>query len=311
MPRHLTEGETLMTTKFTSTVRLLAIVGLLLSSSFAANGAALNGTSDYGTYDHGVYYAISGGLFPTGTTPNGDNASGGTYRYLSDRTPSDGTWIKDDWWNDNAGIGLTLRGTSGIVYDNNGLEPDAAIPADPNYYDYYLGNYPVGGHGAHNALSMSNNWDFIYAGYFKIESDVTITSLTGYFNFSSNPSDPLTYGFDPADPEVGFRMNIWSNVDGDLLPTDTGSFDGDVFTSDTAAGTFSFSDTGFNRVGSSTAHDIYRLTYTLDTPLTLQPGVYWFSHDAVLTPIPEPSTIAILGLAGIAGLAVLRRRRQG
>lgn len=277
----------------------------------------MNGVSENGTNQYGYYYAISGGLFPTGNLPNGDNGSGGTFRFLVDdavewdRNPAEsGVWQKDDWFPDNASKALTIRNGSAIVYDNNGLEPDAAIAADPTYYNVQTGNYPAGGHGAHTMYSMSNNFDWIYAGYFNLESETTITSLTGYFNFSSDPGDALTAGFDPNNPEISFRMNIWSNVDGDLLPTDTGSFDGDVFSSELVAGAFDFSDTGFDRVGSSTLNDIYRLTYTLDDPITLAAGVYWFSHDAVIAPVPEPSTLALAGLAGIAGLAIVRRRRR-
>jgi hypothetical protein len=196
-----------------------------------------------------------------------------------------------------------MRNSGAIVYDNNGLEPDAASPADPTYYNVVTGNYPTGGHGAHVAYSMSNNFDWVYAGYFEIEASTIVTELTGYFVVSTNPNDPLTAGFDPSHPTVNYRMNIWSNVTGDLLPTDTDSFDGDVFTSDTAAGAFAFSDTGFDRVGSSSTQDIYRLTYTLATPLTLDPGIYWYSHDAV---IPEPGTFALVAVTMI-GLACSRR----
>ncbi|MCC7349954.1 MAG: PEP-CTERM sorting domain-containing protein [Phycisphaerales bacterium] len=276
-------------------------------------GAALNGADDYGTDSHGYYFAISGGQFPTGSTPNGDNASGGTYRFLVDdavgwgRDASEsGVWQKDDWYSDNAGIGLTLRNGTSIVYDNNGLEADAVTPASAVYYDSVAGNYPTGGHGAVTAYSMSNNYDWIYAGYFKIVAETTVTSLTGYFAYNTSPSDGLTAGFDPSDPDVRFRMNIWSNVSGDLLPTDTDSFDGDVFTSDLSTGTFSWSDTGYNRVGSSSQQDIYRMTYTLNSPIVLQPGEYWFSHDAVL--VPEPGALTFLGI-GASALLMRRRRR--
>jgi hypothetical protein len=30
---------------------------------------------------------------------------------------------------------------------------------------------------------------------------------------------------------------------------------------------------------------IDRLVFTLDAPVTLQPGVYWFSHDASILPV--------------------------
>ena len=295
--------------KRTFTLGLAATAALGLAS--AAHAAPLNGVSDNGTDALGYYYAISGGQFPTGSTPNGDNASGGTFRFLVDdaaewgRNPSEsGNWQKDDWYSDNAGIALTLKNGSSIVYDNNGLEPGAATPADPNYYNVVTGNYPTGGHGAVTAYSMSNNFDWIYAGYFKIEAATTVTQLVGYFAYNTNPNDALTGGFDPANPNIHFRMNIWSNTDGDLLPTDTNSFDGDVFSSDNTAGTFGWSDTSIDRVGSSSTQDIYRLTYTLSESITLQPGEYWFSHDAA---VPEPSTVAVLALG--AGALLLRRRR--
>ena len=189
------------------TMLLLSIALGALSS--LAQAAPLDGASDYGTDEHGYYYAVSGGQFPTGPTPNGDNGSGGTFRFLVDdaaewgRNPAEsGVWQKDDWFTDTASMALTLRNGGAIVYDNNGLEPDAATPADPTYYNVVTGNYPVGGHGAHTMYSMSNNFDWIYAGYFKIETATTVSSLTGYFNYSNDPNDGLTAGFDPNDPQL-------------------------------------------------------------------------------------------------------------
>ncbi len=49
-----------------------AVMAMACSPVFAA---ALNGAPDNQRNDKGFYYAISSGLFPTGTTPNGDNAS--------------------------------------------------------------------------------------------------------------------------------------------------------------------------------------------------------------------------------------------
>jgi PEP-CTERM motif len=312
----LIKRKTLMSAIFCKSLKAVfaaALVASLLAGG--AQAAPLNGMSDYGTDEHGWYYTVTGGQFPTGPTPNGDSGSGGTFRFLVDnaedwgRNPSEsGVWQKDGWFADNAGIGLTLRNGAAIVYDNNGLEPDAATPADPTYYNVVTGNYPTGGHGAHVAYSMSNNFDWVYSGYFEIENETTVTELTGYFAKSNNPLDALTEGFDPDNPIFQYRMNIWSNVDGDLLPTDTDSFDGDVFASDAAPGAFAWSDTGFDRVGSSSTQDIFRLTYTLDSPLTLQPGTYWFSHDASI--VPEPASIAIAGIAVMCVGLMARRRRS-
>ena len=95
--------------------------------------------------------------------------------------------------------------------------------------------------------------------------------------------------FDPSNPYVRYRMNIWSNTSGPP-PKTTGNFTGDVFSSDTATGTFSvFSDTGV-RLISSVAGDapkpIYRLVYQLAKPLALAAGEYWFSHDASIRAQP-------------------------
>jgi hypothetical protein len=303
-----------MTTRNQNLIVACAAAAVVCLYATGVQAAPLNGVSDNGRDDLGWYYTITGGQFPTGNTPNGDNGSGGTFRFLVDnaadwgRNPSEsGVWQKDDWFSDNAGIALTLRNGASIVYDNNGLEPDAATAADPTYYNFVTGNYPTGGHGAHTAYSMSNNYDWIYAGYFEIETATEVTSLTGYFNYSGNPSDGLTGPFDPNNPLFKYRMNVWSNETGDLLPVDTGSFDGDVFTSDSTSGSFSWSDTGFDRVGSSSTQNIYRMTYTLDTPITLQPGEYWFSHDAII--VPEPATLVLLSMSAL-GLIVSSRRRR-
>jgi hypothetical protein len=293
-------------------VAALVLIAVCYSMTSAAHAVTFNGTSDYGTDQFGWYYAITGGQFPTGTTPNGDNGSGGTFRFVTDDpavwgrpASQSGVWQKDDWFPINAGIAVTLKNSGGIVYDNNGLEPGAATPADPNYYDYNF--YNTVGKGAHVAYSMSNNFDWVYSGYMKLTADTTVDTLVGYFAYSATPGDGLTGGFDPNNANIGFRMNIWSNVSGDLLPTNTGSFDGDVFTSDATAGTFSWSDTGVNRVGSTSQQDIYRLTYTLASPITIPAGEYWFSHDAV---VPEPGTMVLLITSGIGALAYGWRRRR-
>ena len=298
-------------------VSSLVVVALLLSAvAYAGN---FNGVGDNETDLFGYYYAITGGQFPTGTTPNGDNASGGTFRYITD-DPAWGAsidvWHKDDWFTQNAGIALTLKNGAGTVYDNNGIENGTY----GNYYDATAqGVQSASCPGLYRGYSMSNNWDWIYAGYFKLEQATTLDTLTGYFDENS--------GFDRNSPLVGYRMNIWSNVVGDLLPTNTNSFNGDVFSSDSTAGAFYFSDTGVDRVFGtdygSQHDDILRLSYQLSAPITLQAGTYWFSHDATIDPssanfgkpaspaaVPEPSLAALLLVAGLPAFLAYRKRKR-
>ena len=284
----------------------LAVAGLILAVSGTAMAAAFNGVSENQVDAVGYYYIITGGKFPTGNIPNGNNgssANGGTFRFVTDDpvvwerpVAQSGVWQKDDWFPENAGFAVTLKNGASIVYDNNGIEDNSY----GNYYDATGLAASADKPGLYRGYSMSNNYDWIYAGYFKIETETTVTELIGYFDENS--------GFDRNASYVSYRMNIWSNINGDLLPTDTGGFDGDVFSSDTTSGTFTTSDTSVDRIFgddySNMHDDIFRLTFVPDTPLVLQAGEYWFSHDAV---IPEPVT---MGLLAMGGLALLRRRRS-
>jgi hypothetical protein len=187
--------------------------------------------------------------------------------------PIDG-WQKDDWFTDNAGFALTLKNGQSIVYDNNGIE-------DGTYGDYYDASGSHGIHGLYRGYSMSNNWDWIYAGYFKITQTTKFDQIIGYFDPNGSSADLAP--FNPYSPAIRYRMNIWSNVSGDLLPVNTGSFTGDVFSTDIIQGSFSWGNTGVDRVYPGVPgfpENIYRLVFTLKKPITLQPGIYWFSHDA-------------------------------
>jgi hypothetical protein len=273
-------------------------LGLVFSAllSWPASAAiTFDQKADNQTDQYGYYYIITGGKFPTGTTPNGDNASGGTFRFLTDDPawgyPID-IWHKDDWFSDNAGFALTLKNGSSTVYDNNGIE-------DATYGDYYDAQGSHGTHGLYRGYSMSNNWDWIYAGYFKLASATTFDTIIGYFDGNGGALDPVP--FNPQNPAIAYRMNIWSNVANDLLPVNTGSFRGDVLTSDTSSGSFAVSFTGVNRIMANNSTDpIWRLTYKLDAPVTLQAGVYWFSHDASI--VPEP--VSLLQFMGLGFLAI-------
>ncbi|MGQ9809478.1 MAG: hypothetical protein ACUVS8_13275 [Armatimonadota bacterium] len=290
---------------------VLCVFVLFLVGPSLCAGPAFDGQGDFQRDDLGYYYAITGGKFPTGNTPNGDNASGGTFRFIFDDpdwqtyypTLAIDVWHKDDWFQQNAGIALTIKNGSSILYDNNGIEDGTC----GNYYDATAQGLPSASTpGLYRGYSMSNNYDWIYAGYFKIEQAITFDTLIGYFDENS--------GFDRNNPNIAYRMNIWSNVPGDLLPVNTGSFAGDVFSSDSVPGVFSTSYTGVDRVFGvdygSARDPIFRLTYRLDSPFTLGPGIYWFSHDAVIRPIPEPAFVQMAMLIGLGGLSVLRVRRS-
>jgi hypothetical protein len=284
--------------------RLVLGLVLLLFGLSQANAATFNGAGDVQTDRYGFYYIITGGKFPTGTTPNGSRASGGTFRYLTDDPawghPID-AWQKDGWFADNAGFALTLKSGGTTIYDNNGIE-------DGSYGDYYNANGSHGLDGLYRGYSMSNNFDWIYAGYFKLEQATTFDTIIGYFDANGNSADPVP--FDPNSSEIAYRMNIWSNLAGDLLPVNTGDFAGDVLSSNRTPGTLTVSDTGVVRIMPNNSTDpIWRLTYTLDTPVTLGPGEYWFSHDAAVVPEPSTCTLALL-LGGFGLLTGWRWRKR-
>lgn len=262
--------------------------------------------ADYQREDIGYYYAITGGKFPNGQTVNGQKTSGGSMAFVLDAPDWQDwgynyaldTWHKDGWFAETAGLALTMKYLGGTAFDNFNNETGDFYTCPPG--GQASGDTP----GLYRGYSMSNNYDWIYAGYFKLNEETTIDQITGYFDENS--------GFDADNPIISYRMNIWSNLDvdkGTYIQKTPGvaSFTGDVMSSDYISGTFSWGDTGVDRVfgddyGNAT-DDILYLTYTLDVPITLQPGEYWFSHDAIV--IPEPCTICLLGLGGL----LLRRNR--
>lgn len=267
----------------------VVLLGIMFCSLTLAD--AFDGQPDNERDDLGYYYIITGGKFPNGQTINGDNASGGTFRFLTDDPGWGGytldQWNKDDWFTDNASFALTMKNDGAVIYDN--FNNDAG-----DYYDGTGTALSKDVHGLYRGYSMSNNYDWIYAGYFKLTEQTTIDQITGYFD--------ETEGFDADNPLFNYRMNIWSNLEGDLLPA-VNSFTGDVFSSDSSSGTFTWGYTGVDRVygdDRGNAHDeIMYLTYTLDTPITLQAGEYWFSHDAVIVPLPAAFLLGILGLGTV------------
>ena len=301
---------------------ICTVIGSILLLVTVTKAAEFNGAADNERDDLGYYYVITGGKFPTGNIPNGDNASGGTFRWLSD-DPSWGAWSlpidvwhKDGWFPQNASLALTFKNGGSIVYDNNGLEDGT----HDGFYDYsdHLPEKNWATPGLYRGYAMSNNWDWIYTGYFKLDSPTTIDTIIGYF-------DNGVYGFDPDNPNIAYRMNIWSSFQDNpggnpnsYMPA-VASFTGDVFSSSTTSGNFIWSDTGVDRIfpdwSGYAPDDIFRMTFTLDTPVVLPSGVYFFSHDAIIRELvdidikpqscPNPLNIKSKGVLPVAILGTV------
>jgi hypothetical protein len=269
----------------------------VLSLSVVAWGGTFNGHDDYEVDGGGYYYVLNAPMLINGQTINGSN---GAIWGITDSPYWQGvtgwsldTWHQDGWGSDTAGLALTMKDNSQIVYDNNGIEGG-------DIAGYYTTVPHVVGY------SMSNNFDWMYAGLFTLTSNTEVTDLIAYFNLSGYPSD--------FNPDFGwtYRMNIFSKVSG--APVNTGSFTGDVFSTDAAAGSFSWSYTGVNRPASSAPpgdgytsgipRQVWRLDYHLDTPMTLAAGEYYYSSDAS---VPEPGTFLLIGTA-LVGIGFIRRR---
>lgn len=284
---------------------IVAIGGICPSTAAAQTHPDFNGHIENGIDDYGWYAVITGGIAEHGQSRDGTQ---GTMWYINDNP--DYThypngyqqWKRDGWFEENKGLALTMRYEDAIVYDNNGIDTDSA-PAgfygDPNSPSTITP-------GLYCGESMSNNYDWIYAGYFKIDETTTVDQISGYF------AETYYHTIAPhLDSGVwDFRMNLYSSVEeGGYVGPVVDSFVGDVFTTDSASGTFTVEDSGVVRHYSGFSNDddiIYRLSFDLDTPITLAPGEYFFSHDAL---IPEPATMALLALGGI-GLLIRRRRRR-
>ena len=277
---------------FTATLALALLMAAPAWATFEFNGQADN-TLDI------QYAAITGGLFPTGDIPNGDNASGGTFRYLLDEPLWGGyplgQWNKDDWFPANAGLAMTLMMGDATVYDNNGLEDGSGAW----FYDYYEvppENWTRNVPGLYMGTSMVNNWDWIYATYFKLEQETTFDTIIGYFN-----GDGMGGNFDPHAAGIGYLFNIWSSYQdlpgtrpSSYMPA-VASFLGDVFNSLEAAGAISISDTGVDRVFPYAVYgdytdDIWRVKIVLAQPLTLPAGVYFFNHSMM---VAKPLNLAV------------------
>lgn len=281
----------------------LVFVGACCAS---VSADAFNGAGDNQRDDLGYYYVITGGKFPNDQTVTGKKNTGGSMSFILDDPVwqtwgynyAIDVWHKDGWFTQTAGLALTMKNGGTTVFDN--FNNDAG-----NFYDGTGIALSKDVPGLYRGYSMSNNYDWIYAGYFKLNEATTIDTIIGYF-------DP-TSGFDPDSALVGYRMNIWSSVTDPITGyknPSVASFTGDVFSSDTVEGTFSWGDTGVDRIfGDDYGNihdDIYYLQFTLNTPITLAAGEYFFSHDATVVPVPGAVLLGMLGL-GAAGMRLRKR----
>lgn len=221
------------------------------------------------------------GFYHVLTTDQGPDVPGGNvFRFVTDdpdwKTPID-EWQNKPWFRQNRGLAMTLWQQKEIVWKNHGIESKDMgaffqAAADTS------GGRSLFTPGLTSFFSMSNNYDMIYAGYFKLDQPVTFDQITGYF--------ACVAGFAPNHPRVAYRMNIWTaKREGDMLVPAEKSFTGDVFTTDNRRGDFEFSETGLVREWTQlpdNAEKVWRLTYTPKDPFTLPPGEYFFSHDAVI-----------------------------
>jgi len=242
----------------------------------------------------GFYYSVLGGKPVAGQTLNGVSGANSSLAFRESDAVTWGTGPGFNAWTDLTGLSsiyssvtstaLTLLNGTSVVYDNNGLE----TASYGTFYNNTGGPADAQKPGLSDLYSMSNYFPNVYSGYFNLAQSTTITEMIGYFDAAGDPQLP----FDPANPFVKYRMNIWSMASGNL-PKETGSYVGDIFSSDTTTGTFAYSQTGVNMISSTPKNlpkPIYRLVYKLSSPLTLPAGQYWFEHDASVRSAPASSS---------------------
>jgi len=302
--------------------KLVAVVLLAGIFALAAQAAIFNGVADNQRDDLGYYYVVTGSILTNGQSLTGADASspdGGSIRWISDdptfATPIQ-SWQRIDWTaasGSPASLAFTFQHNGAPVYDNNGI-------AANNYGTYYNATAQslasADAVGLYTGYSMSNNYDFVYAGYFQVPSGgIVVDKMTAYFTQYNTPGG---IAFQMYSPLIGYRMNIWSDVAGEPIPMNTGSFNGDVYTTDGKGGSFVVAPTGVNIVYGtdlgSVTNPIYSVTFTPPEDITLPAGNYWFSSDATILTIPEPVSVIFFctGVVGVFGFVARRKLlRQG
>jgi uncharacterized protein (TIGR03437 family) len=244
----------------------------------------------------GFYFTILGGKSVAGQSLSAVAGSGSSLAYQQNDAITWGQTGFQAWTNQNGlgsgyagvpGEAVTLYNGSSIVFDNNGIDTGTSGA----FYNNTGGGADSAKPGLSDLYSMSNYFPLVFATNFQLSQSTTITKMEAYFDALGSVALP----FDPANPFVKYRMNIFSNASGLPKQNATNPFVGDVFSSDTVAGTFTYVDSGA-RMTSSVATNvpkvIYRLTYTLASPITLPPGSYWFANDASIRATAAASSTA-------------------
>lgn len=176
-----------------------------------------------------------------------------------------------------------------------------------------------------NALSSSTSMEFRnegsannYASYYRAYGGSTTAQMTLKFDFSQT-------SYRPTEVTLSDRLHLFNNDNGNSYTLITRwSIDGINWTtikSLTSTGIGSvISDVASNTISLSGADTFYYSFYAVANTGTFPTNaVEWgrgtsgqsvFSADFNLTPVPEPSTLAFLGLCGGLMLLGMRQRRQ-
>ena len=262
----------------------------------------------------GFFYTLLGGKF-VNQVRNAKSGAGTTVVY---RTTDAATWganglnawttttpLSGAQYTSAAGVALTLMSGASVAYDNNGIESGL----NGGFYNNLGGGSDSLKAGLTDLYSNSNYFPLVFAGYFKLAASTTVTQLIGYFDVGA--SDVINaLPLDPANPYLKYRMNIWSNAAAGT-PKETGNFVGDVFTTDTAAGTFEYSATGSPMISASignAARYIYRLTFTPSSAVTLPAGDYWFAPSMAIRTTPAANSTAAAPVVSTSELLQMLRR---
>ncbi len=254
-----------------------------------ADGVPSQGNISVPIKPNGFYWALPASKFPNGQTRNAISGPNTSIFFYHEDQEQWGNSGFQQWTSNNqatggvfsavSGLAFTLMSGDGIVFDNNGIEDGT----HGGFYDNRGTGIPDAGQVALTQwFNMSGNFKAVYATHFRVPQATTFDTLIAYFD--GNGTAELR--FDPENIYNNYRMNIWSSnlVGNPAIP----SFTGNVLSSDTTPGQFSIARTDVSRFFSDGGEDpIYRVVFTLDQPVTLSAGEYWFGSDVQVPESPR------------------------